>query len=163
MTKALPFILVLLICVIGGELWFYTLSTQKQKNLPINSVDLEQNRNVTGTPQIDPFKQKEWLLTDIYSYSDIKGHIDAAIVTVEKTGTSSSLFTVRFINNQTATIQTESNTKFYSRTISQDGFSSTVQENTPFPIVNTMLLLVTWRQYNVVNGRIIPLTITRKL
>ena len=161
--KVLLLILVVLICVIGGELWFYTLSTQKQKNAPKNSVFQEQKRNVTVTPQIDPFKQKEWLLTDIHSYPNVKGQIDAAIVVVEKTGTSSSLFTVRFIDRHTATIQTDSNTKFYSRTISQNGFSSTMQENIPFPIVDTMRLLVTWRHNNVVNGRIIPLTITRKL
>ena len=163
MMKALLLILVVLICVIGGELWFYTLSSQKQKNVPKNSVVPEQKRNITGTPQIDPFKQKEWLLTEIHSYSDVKGQIEAAIVAVEKTGTSPSLFTVRLRNNQTATIQTDSNTKFYSRTISQNGFSKTMQENTPFPIVDTMLLLVTWRHNNVVNGRTIPLTITRKL
>ena len=161
--KALLLILVVLICVIGGELWFYTLSSQKQKNVPKNSVVPEQKRNITGTPQTDPFKQKEWLLTDIHSYPDVKGQIEAAIVVVEKTDTSSSQLTVRFIHNQTATIQTDSNTKFYSRTISQNGFSSTMQENTPFPIVDTMWLLVTWRQNNVVNGHIIPLTITRKL
>ena len=98
MIKALPFILVLLICVIGGELWFYTLSTQKQKNVPKNPVVQEQKRNITSTPQTDPFKQKEWLLSEIHSYPDVKGQIDAAIVTVEKTGTSSSLCTVRFID-----------------------------------------------------------------
>lgn len=161
--KVLSFILILLICVIGGELWFYTLSSQKQKNAPKNSVVPEQKRNVSVTPQIDPFKQKEWLLSDIHSYPDVKGQIEAAIVVVEKTDASSSQSTVRFIDHQTATIQTDFNTKFYSRTISQNGFSSTMQENAPFPIADTMLLLVTWRHNNVVNGRIIPLTITRKL
>jgi len=161
--KFLTLFLVLLFVVISGELWFYSLLNQKQKTFQKNIIVQEIAKKPTIQPIIDPFKQKPWQLTDVQSFSDKTNQIEAAIVIVEKNNPSSSEFSVRLKNGQINSIQINPSTKFYSRTILKRGFSKTEQEITPFPIIDKMLLLLTWKQKKSTDQQIIPLTITQQL